>query len=54
MPGLHFAIYEFPDLERAREIASSRAIQELIAEFDRVWQDRVTRTREILEIKQLL
>ena len=54
MPGLHFAIYEFPDLERAREIASSRAIQELITEFDRVWQDRVTRTREILEIKQLL
>jgi len=53
-PGVHFALYEFPSLGRAREIAASDAINGLIAEFDRVWQGRVTRSREILEIVQSL
>jgi hypothetical protein len=53
-PGIHIAIYEFPDLTRAREIGSSDYIDALIAEFDRVWQDRVVRTREIIEVKQTL
>lgn len=51
-PGVHIAIYEFPDLARAREIGQSQAIKNLIAEFDRTWQDRVTRSREIVEIIQ--
>ncbi len=50
-PGVHLAFYEFPDLARAREIAGSDAIKAMIKEFDRVWQDRVKRTREIVEIK---
>lgn len=54
-PGTHIAIYEFPSLEHARRIAAndgSPEIQKLIAEFDRVWQGRVTRSREILGIAQ--
>ncbi len=51
-PGIHFAIYEFATLERAREIAGSVALKAMIVEFERVWQDRVPRTREVLEIKQ--
>ncbi len=51
-PGIHFAIYEFPTLARAREIAASDALKAMIVEFERVWQDRVPRTREVLEIKQ--
>lgn len=50
-PGVHIAMYEFPDLARAREISTSDEIKAMIAEFDRVWGDRVQRTREILEIK---
>ncbi len=51
-PGVHIAIYAFPTLARAREIAGSDDIKALIAEFDRMWQDRVVRTREVIEIKQ--
>lgn len=53
-PGVHIAIYEFPDLARAREVVASDAIKALIAEFDRAWQGRVTRSREVVEIKQAL
>lgn len=53
-PGVHIAVYEFPDLAHARAIADSEEIKALIAEFDRVWQDRVQRTREIIEVKQTL
>ena len=53
-PGVHIAVYEFPDLAQARAIAASDGIKALIAEFDRVWQDRVQRSREIIEVKQTL
>ena len=53
-PGVHIALYKFPNLERARAIASSEAIKTLIAEFDRLWDGKVTRTREVIEIKQKL
>jgi hypothetical protein len=53
-PGVHIALYEFPNLERAREVLASSAIKALIAEFDRVWQGRVTRTREVVGITQVL
>lgn len=53
-PTLHVAFYEFPDLAAAEAAANSGEIKELIAEFDRVWQDRVVRTREILDIAQTL
>jgi len=53
-PGVHMAFYEFQDLARVRAVASSDEIKEMIKEFDRNWQDRVQRSREIVEIKQKL
>lgn len=53
-PTIHVAFYEFPDMAAAQAAANSNEIKELIAEFDRVWQDRVVRTRELLEIAQTL
>lgn len=53
-PAVHFAMYEFPDVETANAIATSDVIKELVAEFDRQWQDRVERTREVVEIIQTL
>ena len=53
-PGVHIALYEFPDLDRARAATSSDDIKALIAEFDRVWQGRVTRTREVIGVKQAI
>jgi hypothetical protein len=51
-PGVHVALYEFPTLAAARAIMGSDAIKGLIAEFDRVWQSRVVRTREVIDIVQ--
>lgn len=54
-PGEHVAIYEFPSLARAREITGgSPQITALIAEFDRVWQGRVHRTRDVVGVEQTL
>lgn len=52
--SLHYAFYEFADLAAARAISTSAAIKGLIAEFDRLWDGKVERTREVLEIKQTL
>ncbi len=51
-PSHHLAFYEFPDLATANAIGDSDAIKELIAEFDRCWEDRVKRSREVVEITQ--
>ncbi|MBW8268128.1 hypothetical protein [Caldovatus aquaticus] len=48
-PSVHFAFYEFPDAADAEAVLASPALKALIAEFDRVWGARVTRTRDILE-----
>ena len=53
-PSVHFAFYEFDDLARARAIPGSEAIRVLIAEFDRVWGDKVTRSRDIVDTIQNL
>lgn len=53
-PGVHLALYEFRDIDHARQATGGDAITALIAEFDRVWQGRVTREREIVGIAQTL
>ena len=53
-PGVHIAIYEYRDLDHARAATGGEEIKTLIAEFDRVWQGRVTREREIIGINQVL
>ena len=51
-PGIHLAFYEFPNLKSANTILHSAVIKDFIAEFDRHWQNKVTRTRDVIEIKQ--
>ncbi len=53
-PGVHIAIYEFPDLAKVRAVVASKEIRALISEFDRVWQGRVARRREIVDVSQSL
>lgn len=52
-PGVHLAIYEFPDLASARAILGSDVVARLIAEFDRHFP-QVRRTREIVDLTQTL
>ena len=50
-PNTHIAIYEFPDLTAA---TNAQKIKELILEFDRHWEGKVTRTREVVDLSQSL
>ncbi len=51
-PAAHYAFYEFADVDEARTAIDSNKIEPLVADFDRVWGNRVPRRREILEIVQ--
>ena len=51
-PSVHFAFYEFPSLAKATAIIDSEAMKNMRADFDRNWQDRISRSREIVEIAQ--
>ena len=52
--SVHYAFYEFEDLARARAIPGSAEIKALIAEFDRMWGNKVTRARDVLDVVQAL
>ena len=47
--NVHMAFYEFENLADVNRVMESAALNRLIAEFDRNWQGRVTRTREVVE-----
>ena len=53
-PGVHFAFYEFPSLAEATAIDSSEAMKNMRTDFERNWHDRISRTREFVEIAQNL
>jgi hypothetical protein len=53
-PAVHYAYYEFKDAASANAIRSSESLKRLVAEFDRVWGDKVTRSRDVVEIVQTL
>lgn len=49
-PAVHCAFYRFDTLEDAARATAGPAIAALIAEFDRCWGTKVTRTREVLNV----
>ena len=49
-PAMHCACYRFDSVAAAEAATSGDAIKALVAEFDRCWGSRVTRTREILDV----
>lgn len=52
--GIHIAYYEFADMDALRAVTETDILKGFIAEFNRVWGDRVQRSRDIVEIKQVL
>jgi len=50
--AVHVAFYEFDSVEAAEAITRSDAIKPLVEDFDRVWQNRVTRRRAVLDVVQ--
>ena len=53
-PGVHLAFYEFDSPAAAEAATRPETIAPLVADFDRVWGERVPRRREIVEIVQEL
>ena len=51
-PGVHVAFYEFESVEAVKAATAPEKIKPLVADFDRVWGERVPRRREILEVAQ--
>jgi hypothetical protein len=51
-PAVHYAFYEFADVDEARAATDPDKSAPLVADFDRVWGNRAPRRREILEIVQ--
>ncbi|MGI9425975.1 MAG: hypothetical protein ACR2PA_22560 [Hyphomicrobiaceae bacterium] len=49
-PSVHIAFYEFANVDAADAVQRSDGIKGMIAEFDRVWGDKVTRSREVLDV----
>jgi hypothetical protein len=52
--NVHYAVYEFDDITAARAIPDSDAIKRMAVEFDRMWGDRVTRSRDIVDAVQTI
>jgi len=50
--NVHYAVYAFDDAAAARAILESDALKRMVVEFDRMWGDRVTRSREIVDVVQ--
>ena len=46
--NVHYAFYEFDDPAAVHALSGSDALSALIAEFDRLWTGKVTRTRNIV------
>lgn len=49
-PSVHCAYYRFESLDRLNAVMTGPEITDLIGEFDRHWDGRVTRTREVLSV----
>ena len=49
-PAVHCAYYQFDSLDRLNAVMDGPEIKALIAEFDRCWDNRVVRTREIMRV----
>ena len=48
--SFHIAFYEFPNVAAADAVQGTEGMKGLVAEFDRVWGNKVTRSREVLEV----
>ena len=52
--SVHYAVYEFDDIAAVRALPGSATLKALVAEFDRRWGDKVTRSRDIVDAVQTL
>ena len=49
---IHYAYYEFDDLEKAKKILKSDALKKMINIYNKKWSNQIDRTRKIITITQ--
>ena len=52
--NFHLAIYEFETIEKAKNAMNSKRLQSLIKKFDKKWDFKVARTRELVNLTQII
>ena len=52
--NIHLAIYEFENIKKAKNAMDSEKLQSLIKKFDKKWDFKVTRTRELVSLTQII
>jgi hypothetical protein len=50
--GVHYAVYQFPDMARLDAAIKSQGFRGLVADFDQAWPKGVTRTRDLLNLAE--
>jgi len=50
--GVHYAVYQFADKAACDAALASAEFKELVADFNRSWPDGVTRTRDVVTVKE--
>jgi len=48
--GVHYAVYQFPDMARLDAALKSAGFKGLVADFDHAWPSGVTRARDMLNL----
>ncbi len=52
--NVHVAFYEFPDMATADALLNSDIMKGFIKEFDRHWEGKIKRSRELVEFCQMI
>ena len=52
--NFHLAIYEFENNKDAEKAINSKNLEILIKKFDQKWVNKVHRTRELIELIQII
>jgi hypothetical protein len=48
-PSVHYSLSEFSNMSELQRATSSEGFKHIIADYDRTWGPRVTRTRDVME-----
>jgi hypothetical protein len=48
-PAVHYSLSEFSNISEFQAAASSEGFKHIVADYDRAWAERVSRSRDILE-----
>ncbi len=50
--NVHYAYYEFDDLEKAKNILKSEALKKMVNIYDKKWSNQIDRIRKVINITQ--